>query len=220
MSFARSAALAAFLASAALWGACAHAQVYRIVGPDGKVTFSDRPPADAKAVPAQSVAIPSAPSSGSGTGSLPSELRRVVGQYPVTLYTTKDCGPCISARGYLQQRGIPFTEYTVSTRDDFSALQRLSGGTNLPFLSIGAQQIPGFSEVEWSQYLDAAGYPKTSQLPAGYRNADPAPLVAVQKAAPPPARTATAQQPAAAQPVAPAAPVEAPSQANPAGIRF
>ena len=218
MSTARSAALAAFLASAALWGACAHAQVFRIVGPDGKVTFSDRPPPDAKAAPAQSVAIPSGTSSGSGTGSLPGELRRVAGQYPVTLYTTKDCGPCNSARSYLQQRGIPYTEYTVGTREDFAALQRLSGSGNLPFLTVGGQHIPGFSEVEWSQYFDAAGYPKTSQLPSNYRNADPAPLVAVQPVAPPSSRTATAQQPA--QPVAPVTPAEVPGAANPAGIRF
>ena len=219
MSTARFAALAAFLACAALWGACAHAQVYRIVGPDGKVTFSDRPPPDAKAAPAQALALPSGPSSGSGTGMLPLELRRVTGQYPVTLYTAKDCNPCASGRAYLRQRGIPYTEYTVVTREDYAALQRLSGAGNVPFLTIGGQHVPGYSEQEWSQYLDAAGYPKTSQLPAGYRNPDPAPLVAVQTAAPPPARTATAQQPGA-QRAAPAAAPDEPGPTNPAGIRF
>lgn len=219
MSTARFAAVAAFLASAALWGACAHAQVYRIVGPDGKVTFSDRPPPDAKAAAAQALALPSGPSSGSGTGSLPLELRRVTGQYPVALYTAKDCDPCASGRTYLRQRGIPYTEFTVITREDYAALQRLSGAGNVPFLTIGGQHVPGYSEQEWSQYLDAAGYPKSSQLPASYRNPDPAPLVAVQKAAPPPARTATAQQPAA-RPAAPAAVPDEPGPTNPAGIRF
>lgn len=218
MSTARFAALAAFLASAALWGACAHAQVYRIVGPDGRVTFSDRPPPDAKAAPAQALALPSGGSSGSSTGSLPLELRRVTGQYPVTLYTAKDCDPCASGRAYLRRRGIPYTEFTVVTREDYTALQRLSGAGNVPFLTIGGQHVPGYSEQEWSQYLDAAGYPKTSQLPAGWRNPDPAPLVAVQKAAPPPARTATAQQPT--KPAAPAAAPDEPGPSNPAGIRF
>lgn len=218
MSTARCAALAAFLASAALWGVCAHAQVYRIVGPDGKVTFSDRPPPDAKSAPAQALALRSGPSSGSGTGMLPLELRRVTGQYPVALYTAKDCDPCASGRAYLRQRGIPYTEYTVLTREDYAALQRLSGAGNVPFLTIGGQHVPGYSEQEWSQYLDAAGYPKTSQLPASYRNPDPAPLVAV-KAAPVPARTAAAQQPGA-QPSAPAATADEPGPTNPAGIRF
>ena len=40
----------------ALVSVSAQAQsVYRIVGPDGKVTFSDRPPADASAQPARTV---------------------------------------------------------------------------------------------------------------------------------------------------------------------
>lgn len=208
----RSAALAA-VAGASLWGAVAHAQVFRIVGPDGKVTFSDRPPANAPAQPAQSVPLNAVSSPAS---SLPSELRRVTAQYPVTLYTGDGCEPCGSGRRYLQQRGIPFTERTVNSREDVAALTRLAGAASLPFLTIGGQHIPGFSEPEWSQFLDAAGYPRSSQLPIGYRNADPAPLVAVQRPATTPR---TPQQ----QPRADAAPAPAPSgpaPSNPAGIRF
>src|SRR5205085_870050 len=93
-------------------------QVFRIIGPDGKVTFSDRPPPDAKAVPAQTVTM----GGGGGTpsASLPLELRNVVNRYPVTLYTTANCGPCESARSYLRQRGVPYTEYTVSKNEDYA----------------------------------------------------------------------------------------------------
>ena len=42
----------------ALASVVAQAQgVYRIVGPDGKVTFSDRPPAEATAQPARSLSL-------------------------------------------------------------------------------------------------------------------------------------------------------------------
>ena len=59
----------AALVALALWGSVAAAQVYRIVGPDGRVTFSDRPPPDAtNATPAQSLAIPS--SSGGSASSV------------------------------------------------------------------------------------------------------------------------------------------------------
>jgi hypothetical protein len=95
-------------------------------------------------------------------------------------------------------------------------LQRLTGSSSLPALSIGGQQLRGFSEVEWAQFLDAAGYPKTSQLPAGYRNPPAGPLVAVQT------KPADAAPPQAAAPAAaplPAAPAE-PPPSNPAGIRF
>jgi len=215
MSAVRTAALAALVAGAALSAGLAHAQVFRIVGPDGKVTFSDRPPPDTRASPAQAVTLGagnSTPAAG-----LPIELRRVIGQYPVSLYTTGGCAPCDSGRNYLRQRGIPYTEHTVSTREDFAALQRLSGASNLPFMTIGAQHLPGFSEAEWSQYFDAAGYPKTSQLPPNYRQLEPRPLVAVQqRTAPAPAERAAAPQPRAeAMPLA-----EPPASDNPAGIRF
>ena len=74
-------------------------------------------------------------------------------------------------------------------------------------------------EVEWGQFLDAAGYPKTSQLPPGYRAAPPVPLVAVQAPAPRPAPATAAPAPAAAAPAAPP-PVTGPTPDNPAGIRF
>lgn len=222
MSSVRTAALAAFVACAGLWGAVANAQVYRIVGPDGKVTFSDRPPVDARAVPAQTVPITR--SAGTGTASLPAEVRAAAQRFPVTLYTGADCSPCLTARSFLMARGVPFTERTIITQDDVQAFQRLSGGTSMPFATIGGQHIRGFSESEWGQYLDAAGYPRTSQLPPSYRNPDPSPLVAVQQPRPAAAGTAApgstaARAPAAQAPQAEPAPSD-PGPQNPAGIRF
>ena len=215
MSAIRVAALAALAVGTALASGLADAQVFRIIGPDGKVTFSDRPPPDAKAVPAQTVTM----GGGGGTpsASLPLELRNVVNRYPVTLYTTANCGPCESARSYLRQRGVPYTEYTVSKNEDYAALQRLSGSNSLPFLTIGSQHVPGFSEGEWSQYFEAAGYPRTSQLPSGYRFGEPQPLVAVQSAPPPSQRPPAPTQPQRAQ-TAPNP--DQPNPQNPAGIRF
>ena len=96
MSSVRLAALAA-LACAALGAGVAHAQVYRIVGPDGRVTFSDRPPEDGRGTPAQTLAIPGA-SGGTPVASLPMEVRDAANRYPVTLYTGNDCSPCTTAR--------------------------------------------------------------------------------------------------------------------------
>lgn len=206
--------LAGLGAVAAATSLGAAAQVYRIVGPDGRVTFSDRPPpqAAAKATPAPTVNMPAA---GGGNGALPFELRTVANKYPVTLYSGNDCGPCASARNFLASRGIPFTERTVTTNDDVAALRRLSGEARLPFATVGSQQLHGYSETEWTQYLDAAGYPKTSRLPSTYRNPAPAPLVAAQQ---PQTRPAEAPRQEPQQVQAPP-PVE-PPPSNPAGIRF
>lgn len=185
--------------------------VYRIVGPDGRVSFSDQPQPSANARP-----VTGNTSGASASGAqLPFELRQISSRYPVTLYTSAECAPCNSGRNLLNARGIPYTEKTLSTAEDAEALKRLTGQASLPFLTIGSQQIKGYSDGEWTQFLDAAGYPKQSALPPGYRRAAATPLVAVQAAAGP-APSAPAQQPAAAStepPVAPAA-------SNPAGIRF
>ncbi len=190
-------------------------QLYRIVGPDGRVTFSDQAPpvaANAKVTAGQGGKFSSA---GSSNAALPTELRTVATKYPVTLYTSKDCAPCITARNMLSTRGVPFAEKTVDANDDIEALRRLFGEAVLPSATIGGQQLKGYSDQEWSQYLDAAGYPRTSLLPAGYRNAAAAPMV-VKAAAPAPAPAAAAAAPAAPAPAA----ATAPEPANPAGIKF
>ena len=193
-------------------------QVYRIVGPDGKVTFSDRPPP----VSVSNTKTSEANTSGAGNAvaaGLPFELRQVALKYPVILYTADNCAPCIAGRSMLTSRGIPFSEKTVTTGGDTEALQRLSGETSLPFLTIGSQQLKGFSDAEWTQFLNAAGYPKSSVLPASYRPPAPAPLVTIAAAAASPASGSTVEKTGrstpAAQPVQPRA-----TSSNPSGIRF
>jgi glutaredoxin len=185
--------------------------IYRNVDKNGKVTFSDRAPT-ASTEPA---AGPQAGVTAPAIAGLPYELRQVAQRYPVTLYSSEDCAPCGDARTLLTTRGIPFEERTVKSNEEVEALQRLSSQTSLPLLTIGSQQLKGYSDTAWSQYLDAAGYPKSNSLPAGYRNAPARPLVA-QQAAPAP-RAAAAP---AAQPAPPAPAPSDPGAGNPAGIKF
>ena len=185
--------------------------VYRIIGPDGKVTFSDKPPVNAEQGKISTTGT-GAVAAASNTA-LPFELRQVASKYPVTLYSAPDCGPCASGRSLLSSRGVPFSERSVTTNEDIAALQRLAGVSSLPYLTIGGQRLKGFSDQEWTQYLDAAGYPKTSVLPSGYKPEAAAPLVSLQK--PVPVKTEPKPE-VVPEPIAPVAP--APS--NPAGISF
>lgn len=203
-------------------GASQAQTLYKSVGPDGRVTFSDVPPPASK-----SKAAPTGTGGTASAGSpLPYELQQVVNRYPVILYTGDACGPCGSGRILLTSRGIPFSERTVNTAEDVAALQRLSGDTSLPFLTVGAQQIKGYSDAEWTQYLDAAGYPNTSKLPSGYSAAAATPLVAVQRpAANAPATPGTGASAPVVEAVntrqRPSAPPPEPAvNPNPAGIRF
>lgn len=186
-------------------------QVFRIIGADGKVTFSDKPPAsDTRGTVTLGSGV-----SGIGKGpALPFELRQIVAKYPVTLYVSDNCTPCTSARSMLLARGIPFAEKTVSSPADVQALQRLSGETSLPFATIGSQQLKGYSDAEWLQFLDAAGYPAASVLPTNYRPPAATSLVTIAAA------PATAPALAGA-PVRQAGPAAAtPPVNNPAGIKF
>lgn len=192
--------------------------VYRIVGPDGRVTFSDKPPPASNAAPAARAG--SGSGSAPGAAALPFELRQVVSRYPVILYTGNDCAPCNSGRNLLNARGIPYTEKTVTTPEDIEALKRLAGEASLPFLSIGTQRLRGFSDTEWTQYLNAAGYPAQSALPSSFRRAAPSPLVATTPATPAGGGSPAAADAGAQAPTPPAEiPVEPPVN-NPAGIRF
>lgn len=187
--------------------------VYRVVGPDGKVTFSDKPPIAATNVTATGAG--GKPVAGNGPA-LPFELRQVVSKFPVTLYTANNCTPCVAGRALLSGRGIPFTEKTVNTPEDAEALQRISGESSLPFLTIGGQQIKGYADWEWTQFLNAAGYPTASVLPPNYRSPAATPLVAVQKPAPAIKAEENQVRPA---PVAPSG-MPADAGSNPAGIKF
>ncbi|OGB05635.1 MAG: NrdH-redoxin [Burkholderiales bacterium RIFCSPHIGHO2_12_FULL_61_11] len=189
-------------------------QVYRIVGSDGKLTFSDQPPPAASNAKVSAAKVSSTgPSVSAG---LPYELRQVTSQYPVTLYTGDNCAPCGAGRSLLSSRGIPFTEKKVTTNEDAQALQRLSGDNSLPFMTIGSQQLMGFSDAEWTQFLNAAGYPASSALPASYRRPAPTPLVSVATA---PEAPVAGAAPAAGANQRPAPRATQPAN-NPAGIRF
>ena len=144
----------------------AHAQ-FKVVGADGKVTYTDREPSQPEgrvtALGAKAPVQPAEPD-------LPFELRQVTAKYPVTLYTTSGaCEPCVQARQYLKQRGVPFGERQAATNEDIEALEKLSGGREAPTLTVGSQVLRGFASDSWGQYLDAAGYPRDSRLPSSYQ---------------------------------------------------
>ncbi|MEN9482527.1 DUF4124 domain-containing protein [Sphaerotilus montanus] len=180
-----------------LWLAASASAQYKVVGPDGRITYTDRPPAGAVARPL-GAASPSTPAA-----ELPYTLRQAAARYPATLYAAPDCAPCDSARALLRQRGIPVREFTIERAEDVAELQRREGRIELPILRLGAQRLQGFEAGDWHGTLDAAGYPRTSQLPPTWRAAAAQPLVPVEVDRP-------ASREADASPRRPAVPLPAP----------
>jgi len=153
-----------------LCAASAHAQLYKWVGPDGKISYSDTPPP----ATASKVETKSLTAEGSNTVDFPYELAQAAKNSPVTLYTTASCAPCDDGRKLLGKRGVPFTEKTVNSGDDISKFHKLAGAdARLPVLTIGRNLQRGFEAGTWNTALSAAGYPENSVLPKSYHNAPP-----------------------------------------------
>jgi len=191
------------LVCAAAFGA--HAQ-YKYIGPDGRVVYSDQPPP-----PSAKLLDKKAPGStqSSGASDLPFALQQPVKNSPVTLYTAPSCGgPCNDGRNLLTQRGVPFTEKIISTPDDAAEFAKTINSQQVPVLMVGKTKVVPFAPADWNGALDLAGYPASSQLPAGYKNPPP---TNVAQSTPPASQPGTASNgtgpaaPPASTPTAPAA---------------
>ncbi len=104
---------------------------------------------------------------------------------------------------------MPFNEKKVVSEDDAGALEKAVGARTVPGLTIGTQALRGFSETDWTAYLDAAGYPRESKLPRGWQGAA--------------AQAAAGDKPTAPKTPAPATPAPASTLPEPkpaTGIRF
>jgi glutaredoxin len=151
------AALAAALAAAS--AAQAQTSVYRWVDKDGKVHFSDAPPAaDARDVTQKQMG------GGADELPLPYATQMAMKRNPVTIYTgSASCGEvCAAARNLLSGRGIPFAERNAEANPaDAQALKTLIGELRVPVLVVGENTVKGYEEGAWQSALDTAGYPRT-----------------------------------------------------------
>lgn len=201
-------ALAMLLATTA-----AYAQLYKWVGPDGKVTYSDTPP------PKTAVRVEQknvGGNSGPDLSNLPYELAQAAKNHPVTFYTGNNCVPCDDGRNFLKNRGIPYSEKTVTTNEDMVKLRAAGGDTQLPVLFIGRNKQTGFEAGAWGSALTAVGYPASNRLPASYRQ-PPAEAAAPKPA---PEQAANNKPAAPTQSAAESGSLPPPAGNAPPGFRF
>ncbi|MFZ6689200.1 glutaredoxin family protein [Undibacterium sp. SXout11W] len=198
---------AALILPLCLLGATAQAQLYKSVGPDGKVTYSDKPPpANQKLVETKTIAT------SQDVTNLPYELKLAASKNPVVIYTTSNCKPCSDGKNFLKGAGIPFLEKTVKTSADSDKLKQISGDIQLPFITIGGNKIHGYNQDEWKIAVTTAGYPDSNRLPASYVYPPAESAAPASKADPAPARKNLPE-------TAPA-PVPTKSTENDNGFRF
>ena len=196
-----------FLAALLLLPALSQAQMYRWVDDSGKLHFSDQaPPANARDVQKRRTT-----GSQSGSPPLPYALQQSVKNFPVTLYTSETCNPCLQARELLAKRGVPYKDIGITDADGLEKLKSVTGATGVPVMTVGREIYKGFESGNYHAALDSAGYPATSQLPAGVQARQVVKPVEKPVEKPvPPAATEGEAKPAAAPEQASAA--EAPKQ--------
>lgn len=141
----------------ALSSACVSAQTYRWVDPAGRTVFSDTPP------PSTAKSLTKTVDAVEAGDNLPFALRKAKESFPVTLYTSADCGSnCQQARDLLNGRGVPFTEKILKSAEEANELKQLVGEVFIPSMKIGNQSFRGFEAGAYNNLLDLAGYPKTA----------------------------------------------------------
>jgi len=149
------------IASASAWAADT---VYKVVQPDGSMVYSDRPPAAGKSDILEFRNLPASP--------LPESVIRFRAEIEKSMkaraaalkepqagelrfFTAKWCPHCRRAKAYLQQRGLPFTEYDSDTPDGMAAFVQASGRV-VPLLVSSAGRVQGYSEGKYDQFLASA----------------------------------------------------------------
>lgn len=168
-------------------GVAPAAELYRWVDENGKVHYSDTPPPP-QARKAERKRLGDRPAD----ANLPYAVQQAMKNFPLTLYTAKECGDaCKQATAHLVRRGAPYTERDARDPDTAQALEKLTGGKlEVPVLTVGRSTLRGYEEGAWNTALDSAGYPRTAAVPAA----------AVRRQAPPPPAQETAEPSAAEAP--------------------
>lgn len=146
--------------------------LYRWTDEQGRVHITDTPPPAS----ARNVERRSGGTQGPSQPQEPYELRLATRDYPVTLYTAPECKQfCADARALLNKRGVPFKEIQVLDEAAKTALERLSGGTDVPTLVVGRSVHRGYAEAPYQALLDSARYPRAGLLPPRNQGAPAAP---------------------------------------------
>jgi len=126
--------------------------LYKSVGPDGRIIYADRPPAEGRLDKTMTFEnLPSSPLPAS-TSAYVEQLRRM-GATPstsaplggVVLYSATWCGFCKRAKAYLAGKGIPYQEFDIGTKDGMAAFASAGGGKGVPLLLAGGQRVQGFT---------------------------------------------------------------------------
>jgi len=112
----------------------AFAGVYKWTDAQGRIHYSDAPPAAARTTQLKLQTY---------TG--PVQVSQVIGaDSGVTIYTTEWCGVCKRAKAFFKQNGVPFREWDMEKSDYAAAKFKQLGGGGVPVITVGSEKMMGF----------------------------------------------------------------------------
>jgi glutaredoxin len=125
--------------------------IYKSIGANGTVVYSDRPPVNGKIEETiQYVDLPSSPLPAASAKQIEQAARQTAPhprrQYTgVTLYTTSWCGYCKRARAYLAQKGVDYRDIDIEAPGGAAAFAQAGGRGGVPLLVADGHRVRGFS---------------------------------------------------------------------------
>lgn len=130
--------------------------LYKVITPDGRVLYTNQPPATGKVVKtltpdaAPATALP--PSAAEQLARLQSLRAPTAGSLGgVVLFSAAWCGHCTKAKAWLAGKGISYREVDIDTPDGMASFAQAGGGKGVPLLLAGGQRVQGFSPTAYDQ---------------------------------------------------------------------
>ena len=140
------------LAGLLLAVAAASAQtVYKSIGTDGKVVYSDHPPATGRVEKTMKFELASSALPASAASYMEQfrkthpEAAAAPPSQGVTLYSAVWCGYCRQAKAWLAGHGVAYTNIDIDAPGGAQALAQAGGGTGIPVLVVDGRPLGGFS---------------------------------------------------------------------------
>ncbi|NLY66860.1 MAG: glutaredoxin family protein [Tissierellia bacterium] len=73
--------------------------------------------------------------------------------HDVTIYTSNTCPYCVSAKDYLNERGVPFVEKNIQTDPEARKELMRMGHMGVPVIIIDGEEIVGFNKAKMDELL-------------------------------------------------------------------
>ena len=151
----------------ALAAAVSAQTVYKSLGPDGRVVYSDRAPASGHLEKTMKFADLPSSALPASAASFMEQFRRThpsdaglavpVSGGGTILYSAAWCGYCKQAKAWLAAQGVAYQDIDVDTPSGMASLAQVSGGKGgIPVLVAKGQKVSGFSTAAYAAIFPPA----------------------------------------------------------------